>query len=124
MLEIRVVLKKGEKRLFGFKWNLLEMFGFMIRNLKDGFFEIWFLLGNSVYFEIYDRVIFLDNFKIIINYKCYIEYIKIMVYGISLNFMCVVKGFYIRFVFFFKSFWFMIKELEIWDSEILRDIFM
>lgn len=89
----------------------------MTRNSKDGFSETWFLSGNSVHFEIYDRVTSLDNPKTIINYKRHTEYIKTMVHGISLNSMCVVKGFHIRSVFSFKSPWFMIKESEIWDSD-------
>lgn len=124
MSEIEAAPKKGKKRPLGFKRNLLEMFGFMTRNSKNGFSETWFLSGNSVHFEIYDRVTSLDNPKTIINYKRHAEYIKTMVHGISLNSMCVVKGFHIRFVFSFKSPWFMIKESEIWDSETLRDILM
>lgn len=124
MLEIRAAPKKGKKRPLGFKRNLLEMFGFMTRNSKDGFSETWFLSGNSVHFEIYDRGTSLHNPKTIINNKRHTEYIKTMVHRISLNSMCVVKGFHIRFVFSFKSPWFMIKESEIWDSETLRDILM
>lgn len=123
MLEIRAAPKKGKKRPLGFKRNLLEMFGFMTRNSKDGFSETWFLSGNSVHFEIYDRGTSLHN-PTTINNKRHTEYIKTMVHGISLNSMCVVKGFHIRFVFSFKSPWFMIKESEIWDSETLRDILM
>lgn len=76
MSEIKAAPKKGKKRPLGFKRNLLEMFGFMTRNSKDGFSETWFLSGNSVHFEIYDRVTSLDNPKTIINYKRHTEYIK------------------------------------------------
>lgn len=124
MSEIRAAPKKGEKKTTRIQMELIGMFGFMTRNSKEGFSETWFLSANSVHFEIYDRVTSLDNPKTIINYKRHAEYIKTMVHGISLNSMCVVKGFHIRSVFSFKSPWFMIKESEIWDSETLRDILM
>lgn len=96
------------------KRNLLEMLGFMTKNSKEAFSETWFLSGNSVHFEIYDGGTSLDNSKLS-AIKRHTGYIKSTVHGISLNYLCVMKCFYIRSMLCFQSPWFMIKKTEVWD---------